>query len=437
MTVTAGSGLAGGGQLGTANQTGATSVTLTHADTSSQASINNSGNTFIQDLTFDTYGHVTGATSGTVTVGDGAMTVTAGTDLSGGGQVGTANQSTATSVTVNHANITRTNTTSTTAPAHGGTFTAIDSVTTNARGHVTGANTKTVTLPAQYVHPTYAGDDINVDTGALTGAVVVSDIDFNVTTDTQGHVTDANGAVVTRTLTLADLGFTGATNANYYTYTHPTHPGDDFSVDTGALTGAAVVSRVDINVTTDTAGHVTDANGSVTTRNLTAADIGAAASSHTHSNYLATTGGTLTGTLTGTTFKSNATSENARATGYKIANGTDIGECDRSTQYYDDRAANCNGYLPTGNCNGNTTWNPPDGNWWTWGATGVPTGICANYSSYNASVTTSYTAVSVAYNYDAYYEYASEIGGSEQHRWYRNCNCGSFNCRTNCNCNCY
>ena len=38
-------------------------VTVNHADTSSQASVNNSGNTFIQDITLDTYGHVTAITS--------------------------------------------------------------------------------------------------------------------------------------------------------------------------------------------------------------------------------------------------------------------------------------------------------------------------------------------------------------------------------------
>lgn len=58
-------------------------------------------------------------------------------------------------------------------------------------------------------------------------------------------------------------------------YSHPSYDGDDFSVDTAVLTGATVVSRVDINVTTDTSGHVTDANGLVTTRTLTASDIGA------------------------------------------------------------------------------------------------------------------------------------------------------------------
>ena len=58
-TITAGSGLTGGGTLGADR-------TISHADTSSQASVNNSGNTFIQDITLDTYGHVTGLTSNTV-----------------------------------------------------------------------------------------------------------------------------------------------------------------------------------------------------------------------------------------------------------------------------------------------------------------------------------------------------------------------------------
>jgi len=68
-----------------------------------------------------------------------------------------------------------------------------------------------------YVHPTHAGDDISIDTGVLSGATVISDLDFNVTTDTNGHVTDANASIATRSLTLGDLGFSGAANANYIT----------------------------------------------------------------------------------------------------------------------------------------------------------------------------------------------------------------------------
>ncbi|MDB4455515.1 hypothetical protein N9117_02515 [Akkermansiaceae bacterium] len=58
--VTAGSGISGGGTSGT--------VTVSHADTSSQSSANNSGATVIQDVTLDTYGHVTGLGSHTLTL---------------------------------------------------------------------------------------------------------------------------------------------------------------------------------------------------------------------------------------------------------------------------------------------------------------------------------------------------------------------------------
>jgi len=65
-----------------------------------------------------------------------------------------------------------------------------------------------------YVLPTnLAGDDIDIDTTALSGATVISDLDINITTDTSGRVTDANGSVGTRTLTLANLGYTGDTDA--------------------------------------------------------------------------------------------------------------------------------------------------------------------------------------------------------------------------------
>jgi len=56
-SVVAGSALTGGGTTG--------DVTINHEDTSSQASVDNSGRAFIQDITLDTYGHVTGITSAT------------------------------------------------------------------------------------------------------------------------------------------------------------------------------------------------------------------------------------------------------------------------------------------------------------------------------------------------------------------------------------
>ncbi len=90
----------------------------------------------------------------------------------------------------------------------GATSVSFDSATQKVTISSTDTNTDTV-----YTHPTFNGDDFSLDTGALTGATVISDLDINVTTNTEGHVTDANGTVSTRTLTLSDLGFTGDTDA--------------------------------------------------------------------------------------------------------------------------------------------------------------------------------------------------------------------------------
>ena len=69
LTVQGDNGLTGSGTF-TANDADTTTITLSHADTSTQASVNNSGRTYIQDITLDTYGHITGITSATETVTD-------------------------------------------------------------------------------------------------------------------------------------------------------------------------------------------------------------------------------------------------------------------------------------------------------------------------------------------------------------------------------
>tara|TARA_R110000851_G_scaffold207900_2_gene360265 strand:+ start:266 stop:1663 length:1398 start_codon:yes stop_codon:yes gene_type:complete len=56
--VTAGDALTGGGTSG--------ALTINHEDTSTQASVDNSGSTYVQDVTLDTYGHVTGLTSAAI-----------------------------------------------------------------------------------------------------------------------------------------------------------------------------------------------------------------------------------------------------------------------------------------------------------------------------------------------------------------------------------
>jgi len=67
-------------------------ATISHKDTSSQASVDNSGNTFIQDITLDTYGHVTGITSATVSESDPQVsTTTSGRICYGTGSAVTCN----------------------------------------------------------------------------------------------------------------------------------------------------------------------------------------------------------------------------------------------------------------------------------------------------------------------------------------------------------
>lgn len=93
-----------------------------------------------------------------------------------------------------HPTYTRTDTTSTASPAHGGTFTAIDSVS-STNGHVTAVNLKTVTLPAQYVHPSKTQTDTTSSVSpAHEGSFTVID---SITRDTQGHVSGINVKTVT------------------------------------------------------------------------------------------------------------------------------------------------------------------------------------------------------------------------------------------------
>ena len=107
------------------------------------------------DITIDAQGRITAAASGgggTMTswtlAGDSGSTAIADGDtatISGGTYLTSADVSG--TVTINHDTTSRTDTASTASPGSAGTFTSVDSVTTNATGHVTALNLKTVTMP--------------------------------------------------------------------------------------------------------------------------------------------------------------------------------------------------------------------------------------------------------------------------------------------------
>ena len=107
------------------------------------------------DITIDAQGRITAAASGgggTMTswtlAGDSGSTAIADGDtatISGGTYLTSADVSG--TVTINHDTTSRSDTTSTASPGSAGTFTSVDSVSTNATGHVTALNLKTVTMP--------------------------------------------------------------------------------------------------------------------------------------------------------------------------------------------------------------------------------------------------------------------------------------------------
>ena len=79
---------------------GGNKIQIDH-DVTGASSVNNSGNTFIQDLTIDANGHVTGTASSEAVINNGTLTVEGGTNISGSGTF-TANQSGNTTITLNN-----------------------------------------------------------------------------------------------------------------------------------------------------------------------------------------------------------------------------------------------------------------------------------------------------------------------------------------------
>ena len=96
-------------------------------------------------------------------------------------------------LTISHNNTTRSDTTSTASPTYAGTFTAVDGVTTNATGHITAVNVKTVTLPA--------GTNLTATAGTTAGPVVNSSTGTGVTIPSASNT--ASGIITTAAQNIA------------------------------------------------------------------------------------------------------------------------------------------------------------------------------------------------------------------------------------------
>ena len=190
-----GTGALGGSGTFTANQSSNTTISISHDDTSTQSSVNNSGNTVIQDVTLDGYGHVTGLTSKALsipTVNNANITIGAGSSVltlngtAGGTEIFTTNQGIAEQITIDHA------TNGSQGSVNNSGNVVIQDVTLDAYGHVTGLTSKTLSIPSISGLTSCTGDITQVCITAgdgLTG-------DVNTTSGNHLQTIDVDSTVV-------------------------------------------------------------------------------------------------------------------------------------------------------------------------------------------------------------------------------------------------
>ena len=194
-------------------------ITISHADTSSQASSSNSGRTYIQSLTLDTYGHVTGISTATETVTDTNTWRTIqvnGTDILGSGTgTGKLNLKAGSNVSVTNSSgtvtIAATDTTyESKAAASGGT--AVSLVTTgekytwNSKTSNTGTVTKVTAGTGLSIGTTAGGNFTTTGTINHTNSITAQTTQavYPIKIDAQGHI-NAYGSAVSIPTKVSDL----------------------------------------------------------------------------------------------------------------------------------------------------------------------------------------------------------------------------------------
>ena len=124
------------------------------------------------------------------------------TEVQGGTYISVTNETGPVPI-VNHDATSRTDTSSSASPGYGATFTAVDSVTSNATGHITALNLKTVTMPSAEAYT------FNVTGDSGTNQVINSGNTLDIAGGT--NITTVVGATDTVTVNLNDsISLTGS-----------------------------------------------------------------------------------------------------------------------------------------------------------------------------------------------------------------------------------
>ena len=157
--------------------------------------------TAVPQITVDSTGHVTSVSSVSITSdnygswtlaadGGSSQTISSGNTatISGGTYLSSTASATDT-VTINHDNTTRTNSSTDSSPDHGATFPVISSITSNATGHITAVTTTNITLPevgASNAVSASAGTDITLTLAENGDVIEFRTTDKNSAFGTQG-----------------------------------------------------------------------------------------------------------------------------------------------------------------------------------------------------------------------------------------------------------
>ena len=182
--------------------------------------------------------------------------------------------------TVNHDLTTRTDTTSTGSPGYAGTFTVVDSVTTNTTGHITALNVKTVTMPSSEAYtfsvtadsgtnqPIDSGNTLDIAGGTnittVVGATDTVTVNLDDTITLQGNLTVGGMSTFNDEVTIdADASITGDLDMNTAKIVNLADPtanqdaatkkyvDDEIAgVPQGTLTGLGEGTYIDIDNTT-------------------------------------------------------------------------------------------------------------------------------------------------------------------------------------------
>jgi len=300
------------------------SIRIDHDDTSSQASVNNSGRTYIQDITLDTYGHVTALTSATETVTNTdtntnqltefSLTADSGSNqiiaheqtlnIAGGNAISTVVGDTDT-VTINH------NDTSSQASVNNSGRTYIQDIVLDTYGHVTGLTSATETVTNTDSDSLFSLSSADVDGSSDTKSIVLSstnneDVDPTIVNIAVGDgLSIANeGNKITLTNTVSDTNtqlsnaqvrsaVEAATDSNVFTDAdHTKLNGIEASADvtdTANVTSAGALMDSELTDLAGVKGMTVANKANVASPTFTGTPAAPTASSSTNTTQIATT----------------------------------------------------------------------------------------------------------------------------------------------------